>query len=122
MLEFHEKRKLKRLLYSKAVLFVLLVTVLIFARGVWGIYQKERNAREKRAEAQSMLTELQKREASLEANIARLKTQKGVEEEIRSRFDVAKEGEHVLILVDAPQEKKTESPREPEGLWETIQS
>ena len=44
------------------------------------------------------------RENSLKAQIISLKTERGVEEELRGKFRVVKNGEGVIIVVD--QEKK----------------
>ncbi len=44
----------------------------------------------------------------LEAKVQYLENDRGIEEELRNRFDVAKEGEQVVILLDRKDKKKEE--------------
>jgi len=102
MLRFHQKKTFRRVLYSKGAVVVLGIALLFGFRATWGVYQKEREARANVVDAREELTELQDRERFLREEIARLSTERGVEEEIRKKFPVAKEGEEVAIIVDAP--------------------
>ena len=52
------------------------------------------------------LTELQNRAELLETKVEYMKDERGIEEELRSRFDVAKEGEQVIILLDSERGEK----------------
>ena len=104
MLDFHEKRKMRNLVYSKVVLFFLLMIIFLLSYSVWGIYQKERETQIRKTQRAQVLTEVKERERVLEEEIERLSTQRGVEEEIRSKFDVARVGERILVIVDAPEE------------------
>jgi len=102
MLEFHERRKLKRLLYSKVTLVVLLVVAALLLHSVWNVYQKEHGTRIIKAKRLEELNSLRGREAALQAEIDRLNTSRGVEEEIRKKFEVVREGESVIVIIDAP--------------------
>jgi len=117
MLDFYEKRKLKQLLYSKVTLVVLLLVAVALIASVWGVYQKERETRIKRAGRAEELKELEGRAASLESEIDRLSTKRGIEEEIRGKFEVAKEGEEVIVIVDAPEDKSEQTQKKRESLW-----
>ncbi len=46
------------------------------------------------------LETLKQRAGSLEAKVKHLQDERGIEEEIRGRFDVAKEGERVVIILE----------------------
>jgi len=46
------------------------------------------------------LARLTERAAVLEADVAHLLSERGIEEEIRDRYQVAKEGEHVVVILD----------------------
>jgi hypothetical protein len=57
------------------------------------------------------LEELKGRASVLESKVEYLENERGIEEELRNRFDVAKEGEQVIILLDADRgEKKVPPP------------
>ena len=77
----------------------MLVVIAIAVKGVWGGYQKELASRGLKTEAEAKLTELQKREAELRTDIAGLKSERGIEAELRERYDLAGEGEGVVVIV-----------------------
>lgn len=105
MIPFQERKKLRKILYAKATLGVLFVLSVIVARGAWQVYQKAAIARAERVEAESSLGELVSRTKGLEESIDRLKSERGVEEEIRQKFTVARPGEEVVIVVDETSKK-----------------
>lgn len=106
MLEFYEKRKLKRFLYSWPSIVVLLVILFFLLSSVWDVFKIENDTRAKRAERNSVLSELEERNGVLSAEVSRLKTDRGVEEEIRSKFEVSKKGEGVVVIIDKETEKE----------------
>lgn len=123
MKEFKQRRKFKKRLYSKFVIFLLIIVIAVLARGTWGIFQKSRESDKKLEISQERLIELRKRQSAVASQIEILKTTTGVEEEIRTKYDVAKEGEHVIIIVqdDEPVEVK-ESPKGLKGIWNKFTS
>ena len=68
-------------------------------------YQVEREMADRRASAEAELQALHDRAVSLEEKVDHLENQRGLEEEIRTRFDVAREGEQVVIILDAESEE-----------------
>lgn len=92
-----------RLLWRRLGAVLLLLLIALLLRGVWGVYVKERESRVLRLEAEGQLTDLERRENELRADIAELKTDRGIEEELRERYDLAREGEGVVVLVDPPE-------------------
>ncbi|HEY4517974.1 MAG TPA: septum formation initiator family protein [Candidatus Paceibacterota bacterium] len=120
MFDFHERRKLRRYLYSPGVLLVLLVLVVFLARGVWHVYDKERETGLITAQKQAILDELKSREASLTAELDRLKTVRGIEQELREKYEVAKEGEKVIVLVEPP--KVAAAVAEEGGFWHWLKN
>jgi len=114
MLEFYEKRKLRRVLYSKPVLVVLFLLVLAFLIPVWGAYQKVVNTHEQRIAVAAELHELRTREHILQEEINRLETPQGVEAEIRKKYELGREGEELIVIVgDAkPEVRKTTESQE----------
>lgn len=105
MLDIRQKAKLRRMMYAKPTILFLAIMVTLVTRGAWGMYQKSKEAEDKRAKAEERLAELKEKERTLSKDIVDLSTDRGIEEEIRDRFMVAKEGENVMIIAD-PEEKK----------------
>lgn len=91
---------------------LLLIFVALAARAVWGVYAKERESLELRKRAEADLSELQLREANLRADIAALKTDRGLEAAIREEYGMGREGEQLVVIVDPPEP----APRE-EDPW-----
>ncbi|MFA6339194.1 MAG: septum formation initiator family protein [Candidatus Paceibacterota bacterium] len=100
MREFREQRKIKKIIYSKVIVLILLVVLVIAANSTWKVYQKERESADKLSEIQKKYNDIKNREKDLANIVSRLKTDQGKEEEIRNKFQVAKDGEEVIILVD----------------------
>lgn len=101
MHEFKEKKKARKMMYSKLVLLALLVIFLLSLDGLWDIYQKHSEADVKAQEAKADLENLRGREADLEKKVSFLKTDRGKEEEIRKKFMVGKSDEGVILIVDS---------------------
>lgn len=100
MREFQKKHKFKRRLYSLPVLLVLLLLLFAVFNGAYNMYDKySRNS----AELDQALEEaerMRERKEELTEELAYLETRKGVEEEIRNKYDVVKEGEKVVVIID----------------------
>lgn len=109
MLEFSQKRKLRRALYSKPVVLVLFVLALFLSYTTYGMYRTARDASLRKETAAVKLATLEEREDFLTSEIQRLQTAEGIEQEVREKFDVAKEGEKVIVIVE---EKATSTPED----------
>jgi Tfp pilus assembly protein PilO len=94
-----EKKKLRDTLYSKKVLFFLVLFTLFCMRGTWNLYQKSKEAEVDEKRVAYELDELTKRQVFLQGELKRLGTVEGQENEIRSKFNVKKEGEEVAMVV-----------------------
>lgn len=100
MLDFQQKKKLRKAMYSKVVLFILSISALFLGNATWNVYQKYSEARQNEEIVSNEIQKLQERESDLSVDIARLNTERGVEEELRKRFGVAKKGEEVMVIVE----------------------
>ena len=100
MREFQDKRKFKKIIYSRSfqAVFGLLLVFLIFS--TIKAYKKSERGANKAEETRKEILILEKRNTELLADIASLESDSGKESEIRKRFDVAKPGEKILIIVD----------------------
>lgn len=80
-------------------ILVLAGITFILGRAVWNIYQKNKLAEENKQATLRELTDLETRNTSIEAKLASLQTVEGREKEIRKNLPMAKEGEHVIVIV-----------------------
>lgn len=97
----------------RLIIVGLLILVAIAVRGIWEVYNKERDSRLRRQEAEAQLANLEGREASLRADIAQLKSDRGIEEVLRQEYELAREGEGVVVIVG---EKEEAPPPEPSSF------
>lgn len=100
MFDFSEKRRIRRILYSRFTIALLLILLIFLLDALWGVYQKAHNASENKKRTVERLRVLEGREADLLASIEKLKTERGIEDEIRNKFSVVKEGEEMVVIVD----------------------
>jgi len=97
-----KKKPQTRRLYSKPALIGLAILIVLTAKGTWGVYQKEIESRKNVAMVMSELESLEKRKAFLDAETEKLNSLEGKEEIIRQKYQVSKDGESVLVVVDKP--------------------
>lgn len=119
MLRSSEKMLIHKILFGKIGLLILVIVFAIFAKGTWSVYQKASYAEENHDRAQQELQEIVAREEALKEELERLNTERGLEEEIRQKFDVGREGEQLIVLVDAPDVEPVAEIKEP-TIWEKI--
>ncbi len=119
MIGFQRRRGFKRLLYSRVAVLLLAVILILFLSSVRAMYEKNRSAREARQEIEARLRQLEARRLALQDQINKLETPRGLEEEVRTRFPVALEGERVVVIIDPPVASSTQS-SEKSGFWSWI--
>lgn len=105
------------------VLMALVILAAFFSHATYGVMKKrgesERHVRLLREETIAMN---EKRE-DLANGLQGLNTSEGIEKEVKEKFNVSREGEHVVILVDSPAppaaEKDSDQPWY-KRLWSAI--
>lgn len=110
MLEFYEKRKLKRRLYSWPIIALLALPVGYSVFVAWHAYLRERVAHANMLAAVAELERLKEREVTLGKEIDRLSSNRGVEQELRDKYEIGKPGERMIVLVNKEKEQKESSP------------
>ena len=124
MLEFQQKRKFRKIMYSRTALIVLCLVAVIFIRATWNVYEKEQMSEEYVTQAQSQLDKLSAKKEAISGAVSALGTDKGIEAEIRRKFRVVKDGEQIAVIVDDA--SSTGSSEEAlatstdQGFWNTI--
>ncbi len=97
-MSFGKQNKYKKIIYSKGTIFTLLILIILLGESVWTRFSIEREMAARTAQTQAELEALQQRKEELRKRVEYLQGERGIEEEIRKNFDVAKEGEQVIIL------------------------
>lgn len=87
-------------MYSMPALVALSFLTFFFVKGMVGVLGKERETRRLARGLESEVAALVVREKELRKDIGLLETEEGVQNEIRGKFSVTREGEYVAIIVD----------------------
>jgi len=119
MLEYKKSKiGFKHVIYSKPFLVFLFVMTLLLGKAAYNVYQKEKLSKESFALASTRLVELTDREKYLSGEIKRLQKKEGVDEEIRDKFRVAKDGETTVFIVEPNNEASSTQVNVKESLWQ----
>lgn len=100
------------------MLFIGGVFIVLLGLATWHLYGKERAARQGHIDESKSLAELQGRKSSLQTQLKQLDTERGIEEEVRTRYPLVKPGEEEIMLVAAKQ--SASSTEEKKGFWESL--
>jgi cell division protein FtsB len=107
MFDFHEKRRIRSILYSKWLIGGIFLISSLLSVSVYHRYTVAHDMKEKLEHKKAELQELEQRATVLETKVEYLDDERGVEEELRNRFDVVKEGEQMVVLIDEREPKAT---------------
>jgi cell division protein FtsB len=100
MLEFRKKKRIRKIIYSPITLIFLCIAFAIIVKGLWGVYQKEKISAMNLDREEREYQRLSSREKNLADSINYLKTDEGVENEIRTKFRAVKNDERVAVIID----------------------
>ena len=121
MLDFQQKRKIRSIIYHRVTLIALFLLVLLMLHSTWNVYNKKSDSENMKNVSFKNVEELRGRSDDLRVKIDRLSTEAGIEEEIRSRFSVAKANEAMVIVVDDDTSKASTTPTG-NGFWQKFLS
>ena len=110
MFDFHEKRKIRTIVYSKVSIGIILCLTVFLGISVFERFTVEREMAGKLEDKKQELETLKLRAEALESDVEHLKNERGIEEELRSRFDVVKEGEQVVVILDGENNREQKLP------------
>ena len=89
-----------------SVTFIALSIVFVFvARATWKMYEKASTSDERLNQAIATLAEFNSHNIALSEKVAYLRTEQGIESEMRTKFLLAQEGESVAVIVGDTQLK-----------------
>lgn len=100
MQNFQDKRTRRRLIYSQATILILFFLIVLLSHAVWGIYKKKQLTQSTKATVDRELAFLLARKQSLESDLERLESTRGIESELRSKFQIARPHEEVIVVID----------------------
>lgn len=109
-----------RIFWRRLLTLVLVVLVLFGIWAVVGVYMKERESSNLRIQAEIQLKDLQTREAALNERIQSLETARGQEAALRDAYQVGKEGEGVVTIVETPATSTTKDESDKTPWWRRI--
>ncbi len=96
--------------------------VILLGRSVWSLYQKDRITAYYRDRAAAELEKFREQKSQLAADVSNLKTDRGLEEEIRKNLPVVKDGEQVITVIDPdqPETDQSETDEDQPGFWAKV--
>ena len=100
MRELEQKRRYKKYLYTPVTMVILVVLIIFLARGVASAREKQRLSEERLGRAKTEAQELHAKYASTSKEVDFLKTDEGVDAELRLKYRLVREGEGVAVIVD----------------------
>lgn len=121
MLDFQQKRKAKSLMYNRVTIVILFVVVLFALHSTWVVYKKQRESQTLREVSEKKVGELSVREKEIDDKIKALDTQQGIEKEIRSKFNVIKGDENMVIVLD-DENASTSQVSTTTSFWQKVKS
>ena len=116
MKEFQGRRR--RFNYFWLVSILLAILIILLVKPVYQLSQKNRLVSAERQSLLEEVAELKVRQAKLAVEVDRLVTDRGVEEEIREKFNVVKTGEKVISLVVPPASTSLATPIISKPWWQ----
>jgi len=93
--------------------------VILVSISAFKMYQTSRDTQETVERLEEERDEMSIRQEQLLNTAADLSTQRGIEQEIREKFSVVKEGERVIVLVDDPDRNSTSTAID-ESWWRSL--
>jgi cell division protein FtsB len=110
-------------LFFRIIIWVLLIALagllIAVSAATWRVMTRGEAARTAHESAEDNLEGLTERKAKIEEALRKLDTSRGVEEEIRERYQVGLPGEEQFVIVE-PKNKQATSSEEAAGIFETI--
>jgi cell division protein FtsB len=100
MFDFHQKRKIRAVLGSRITQVIILVITAWVLLSVYERFLIAREMSERREAVEQEIEALTNRKNNLEAEVKYLSNERGIEAEMRRQFDIAREGEQVVIIVE----------------------
>ena len=116
MQKLQRKRLASRLAQSPLAYIVLILLAGLFIWSAIGAYGKSRIAKKRVIGSEQELANLQEQKGKLSADLSNANTPFGQEKALREKFNVVKEGEKVIVIVDEEPPASQEAKKEESGF------
>ncbi|MFT5179593.1 MAG: cell division protein FtsB [Candidatus Paceibacteria bacterium] len=114
---FRKKNNITKKMYSIPVIILLVLILVLIIRGTWGVYQRASISSDKLAVAQVNVGNLNERQEKISGKIEKLNTSTGIEEEIREKFNVVKEGEEMIVVINKNSDRDLDLNGNKGSIW-----
>lgn len=111
---------IKSIFFSPIGVALSLVLLVVLVRANYSLYEKNDTARENRETLLRELNAMELRKDRLSATLGRIGTDKGEEIALREQYDMGREGEEMIVVVDLDEAKSAQT--EESTLWSYIRS
>ncbi|MCK4386955.1 MAG: hypothetical protein KAV41_02655 [Candidatus Pacebacteria bacterium] len=119
--DIKKRNKFGKIIYSWPILILLAALIILAGKNVFEVYKNEHTSRLNREKSEKVLMSLEERNDFIVSGIETLRTEKGIEAEIRNKFRVVKEGEQLAIIINSDKDKKKViGDVEKEKIWTKI--
>ncbi len=117
MAQISSKRFITRVIQSPMAYVVLIILGFLFVYSAIGAFNKSRLAEEKMNTAKNELENLEDQKFRLTTELENANTSYGQEKALREKFNVVKEGEQVIVIVNKEESPTTTPPGEGSGWF-----
>lgn len=108
MHDFQKKKRIRKIMYSPITLTILALVFAVLVSGVWGVYNKMKLSLKNLDKEKTEQAKLEHRKVNLATSIEYLKTEQGIENEIRTKFRAVKDGEKIAVIVEDKESTTTQ--------------
>jgi len=118
-----QRTRWRQWLFSLPTAAILVVLIVLVGQASWNMYQTHQRTSERLQRLQTEKKELIARRNAAQKAAAQVTTNRGVREEIREKFSVAKPGERVIVLNENQSNTATTSDNQkPKSWWQQLKA
>lgn len=103
--------------HSPLALIVFFCVLAFFGYKIIDLLQTNSETNEKKEQILNQIDALQKKEKMISSDLAKLETEEGKEEVIRDKYQVAKEGEKMVTIVEDTSVNSQDEEKIKHGFW-----
>ncbi len=120
MVQNQSKNSLYKILYSKVMVIVLLLILALLSYSVFSLYKKRNEALTKAKSAQVELDRVKEKQEQIDSSLLKLSTPEGIEDAIRDKFQVVKDGEGLIVVTDPNHSETSVKEEVKQTFWNKI--
>lgn len=110
-------KSLKKALFSVPMILVLAVITAVVGVAAFNMHRTYEDTRQTVKRLQEERQQLADRKQAARSAAARIATRRGLKEEIREKFSVAKPGERVIVLTEGRRRQATSADKTADTSW-----